>query len=161
MSYAASAIYAAVLIFGHNHAANPRTIDDVVKEHSLPLFAATAVQSQTTRDELWPASADRLITENFRIIETREQARKLSGGVLIYCAEPATSRALGDVILRLHATAQQMSRSSPEAAELLGPPTLSLTSPMKVRLVYLDEHGRVRRSERHDVIELKGSPRAD
>src|SRR5262245_20661308 len=156
MNSVASTIYAAVLIFGHNSAASPRSVDDLLKNHGLPLFAATTVRIQTTRDELWPASADRLITDDFRMIKTRDEALKLSGGVLIYSAEPAASRALDDLILQIHAMAQQLARSSPEAAELLGPPSLPLTSPLRVRLVYLDEHG-VRRSERHEVIELRSA----
>ncbi len=161
MSSVASGIYLLVLLFGRDFAHAPRTIDDVLKKHGVPFYAATTVQIQSTWDEMWPARADRLTTVGFRLIETKEQAQKLSGAVVIYCAEPRTSRGLGDLLLGLHATAEKMARSSPEAWDLLGPPSLPLKSPMKVRLVYLNERGGVRRWERHDVIELKSAQRKD
>jgi hypothetical protein len=158
MSSVATAIYVAILLFGGEFANAPRSIDDVLKNHGLPLYAATSVQIQSTWDETWPARANRLITVGFRLIETEEQARKLSGGIIIYCSEPKSSRGLGDLILGLHATAENMARSSPMAKELLGPPTIPLKAPMKVRLVFLDGRGGVKRTERRDIIELKSSP---
>jgi len=158
MTSVASAVYLAALLFGREFAIAPRSIDDVLKKHGLPLYAATTVQVQSTWDEMWPARADRLTTVGFRLIVTEEQARKLTGGVIIYCSEPRATRGLGDLILGLHATAENMNRSAPMARELLGPPSLPLKAPMKVRLVFLDERGGVKRSERRDIIELKSAP---
>ena len=158
MSSVATTIYVALLLFGREFANAPRLIDDVLKKHGLPIYAAATVQLQSTWDEMWPARADRLTTVGFRLIETQDQARKLTGGVIIYCSEPRTSRGLGDLILGLHATAERMVRSSPMAGELLGPTSIPLKAPMRVRLVFLDGRGGVKRTERRDIIELKSAP---
>ena len=161
MSPIATAVSLLILVLGHESAATPRTIDDVLKDRGLPLFAATDVRIQSTWDEMWPVRANRLVTTGFRTVENNEQMLRCAGEVLIYCAESGESRELGDLILRLHAIAEQMAHSSPQAGELLGPPSLPLKAPMKVALVFVDRQGRVRRLEQHAVIELKSNSRGD
>jgi hypothetical protein len=161
MSPIETAVSMLILVLGHESAATPRTIDEVLKDHGLPLFAATDVRIQSTWDEMWPVRANRLVTTGFRTVESKEQVKRCAGGVLIYCAESGESRELGDLILRLHAIAERMARSSPQAGELLGPPSLPLKAPMKVALVFVDKQGRVQRLERQAVVELKSASRDD
>jgi hypothetical protein len=148
----------------------PRSLDDVFREHQPPLFAAREARVEKTRwtlgDGYWPYRAGRLVTVGFHAIETREQAQKLSGEVLIYCSEPAPMRGSGDLTLRVHGVDANMAQSSqflgregPNGKLLNAAPellvrSLPLSRPIKVTLVFLDENGHVRRAERHEVIEL-------
>jgi hypothetical protein len=154
-------------------ASQPRTVDEILKEHGLPLFAAKDVRLDASRWTLWagfwPARASRLVTTGLRPIETKEQACKLRGEVLIYCSEPEKLRGWGDLFLWLHSVGGEMARATPflgregpgksvlrmgrdSATDVL--PSLPLKNPIKVTLVFLDRRGRVSRTERHDIIEL-------
>jgi hypothetical protein len=155
-------------------AGSPRTVDEVLKEHGLPLFAAKEVRVEGRRWALWagfwPTRAGRLVTAGFRPIKTKQQARKLSGAVLVYCSEPAGVREWGDLMLLAHWVGAEMARATPSLgmegpnAKFLrvGPQlkdlSLPLKNPMKVTLVFVDKRGRVRRTERHDIIELAHAP---
>lgn len=152
----------------------PRTVEDVLKEHSLPLYAAKEVRIEARRwtlwDGFWPTRAGRLVTTGLHPIETREQARKLSGEVFVYCSEPAQLRGQGDLLLWAHHVGARMARATPLLGEE-GPImkfgraaphprtfALPLKNPIKVTLVFVDKDGRVRHSERHDIIELADAP---
>jgi hypothetical protein len=153
---------------------NARTVDQVLKEQGLPLFAAKEARVDDKRWTLWagfwPTRAGRLVTAGFHPIETKEQARKLSGEVLIYCSEPLELRGWGDLALWAYWVGIEMARSNPfrgmegPNAKLLrvGPDpnamSLPLRNPMKVTLVFLDRRGCVRQIERHAIIELATAP---
>jgi hypothetical protein len=102
-------------------------------------------------------------------LKASEQARNLSGALLIYCREPAVLRRWGDLFLWAHSVGAKMTGATPflgkegPNSDLLradpNPETraatyLPLKNPMKVTLVFFDRQRRVYRTERHDVLEL-------
>src|SRR5262245_46074840 len=168
MSPVAAGVYLLCLALSREFAvSNPRTVEEVLKEHGLPLYAANEVRVEakhwTLWAHFWPARAGRLVTTGFHSVETREQARKLQGEVLIYCSEPIPLQAWGDLLLGVHEVGRAMAQATPllgaegpEANFLrVGPKpraiSLPLKNPMKVTLVFLDKEGRVRQVERHDI----------
>lgn len=155
---------------------HPRTVDEILKDPQVQLFAAKEVRVDALRWTLWsgywPTHAGRLATKGFRWLENKKQAKKLSNEVLIYCSEPARWRGWGELTLWAHDLSAKMASATP----LLGhevpnakplrtvadakpwPASLPLTNPMKVTLVFLDRRGRVRRLERRDILELVHAP---
>jgi hypothetical protein len=115
-----------------------------------------------------PTRAGRLVTTGLRPIETEQQARKLTGMVLIYCSEPASLRGWGDLLLAVDYTGTKMARATPflgyegPKANFLqigpdrktGTLALPLKSPLNFTLVHVDRHGRIQRVERRDIIDL-------
>ena len=174
MSPVTAAVYLLCLALSRDFGTStPRTVDEVLNEHGLPLHAAKEVWVEAPRWTLWagfwPTRAGRLVTAGYHPIETKEQARKLSGEVLISCSEPAELRGRGDLLLWAHWVGARMARATPflgregPNARILrmGPdpaskavPFLPLTNPMKLTLVFIDRRGQVYRTERHDIIEL-------
>jgi hypothetical protein len=151
---------------------NPRTVEEVLKEHGPLLFAASEVHVEARRwtrwAGFWPSRAGRLVTTGFHPVETQAQARKLSGNVMIYCSEPPELRGWGGLALWTHWVGAEMARANP-AMGYEGPnrkflrdgpfsqgfsPPLPLKNPMKITLVFVDNDGHVRSTERHDIIEL-------
>ena len=146
---------------------NPQTIDEVLKQHPLPIFAAQEAHIKGMRWKLWtgfwPTQAGRLMTDGYRAITTKEQLQNLKGGVLIYCSEPAPLRAYGDLVLWAGKANDDMARATPllsrgGAFAGLAPILVPFGNPMKVTLVHLDKQGHVLRSERRDIIEMRESP---
>jgi len=175
MSPVTTAVYLLCLALSREFGtSNPRTVDEVLTEHGLPLYAAKEVRVEARRWTLWagfwPTRAGRLVTAEFHLIDTKEQARKLSGEVLVYCSEPAEMRGCGDLLLGAHWLGIKMARAAPSvgnegpnakfSASVLTPRLfpLPLKNPMKVTLVFVDKQGHVRHTERHDIIELAHAP---
>jgi hypothetical protein len=175
MSSVTTAVYLLCLALSREFGvSNPCTVDEVLKEHGLPLFAAKEVRVEARRWTLWagfwPTRAGRLVTAGFHPIETKEQARKLSGEVLVYCSEPAELRGWGDLLLWAHWVGVEMARATPLLGEerpnarflRIGPDpkalSLSLKNPMKVTLVFIDKQGCVRHTTRYDLVELAHAP---
>lgn len=155
----------AVYLFGlavarQSGTAEPHSINDVLKDHGLPLLAAKEAHVDAMCPALWagflPTIAGRLVTTGLHPVYTEEEARKLAGGVLIYCSEPAKLRRWVDLLLRAALLGAEMARATPfmgkEAA------SLPFRYPLNFTLVFLDRHGRVRRVERRDIIELATDP---
>jgi hypothetical protein len=176
MSPVTAAVYLLCLALSRDFGTStPRTVDEVLKEHGLPLHAAKEVWVEAPRWTLWagfwPTRAGRLVTAGYHPIETKEQARKLSGEVLISCSEPAELRGRGDLLLWAHWIGVEMARATPflgnerpKGNVLRDGPTpkafsLPLKNPMKVTLVFVDKTGHVRQTERHDIIELAHASR--
>jgi hypothetical protein len=174
MNAAATAIYLFCLALSREFAVQPRTVDEVLKERGLILFAAKEVRVDKVRWALWagfwPTRAGRLVTTGFHPIETKKQARNLSGEVLVFCSEPAELRGWGDLALWSHWVNAQMARANPfvgyegknsRLSRVAAKPRalpLPLSNPMKVTLMFIDKKRRVQRTERHDVIELAHCP---
>jgi hypothetical protein len=133
----------------------PVTVEHVLKAHGLPLFTAQSARVEAVRPKAATGSCvarmSRLVTKDFRVIYTEEEARQLTDTVLLYCTEPEPRRGWGDLALAAHAVGAQMSRASP----LLGPEVpLPLARPFRITLAFVDRRGRVLRTETHTIIEL-------
>jgi hypothetical protein len=177
MTSVTTAVYLLCLALCRQFAvSNPRTVDEVLKAHGLPLFAASEARVEAVRWQLWagfwPTRASCLVTTAFHPIQTPGQARRLAGAVLLYCSEPVPWRRRGDLLLWAHWVGAEMARATPflgaegpDANVLrarLEPKAvpLPLKNPLKVTLVFVDQQGRVSHTARHDVIELAhASPR--
>ncbi len=170
-----TAVYLLCLAFSREFVSTPHTVEQVLKEPGRQLFAAREARVESRRWTLWagfwPTRAGRLVTVGFHPIETKEQARKLSDEVLIYCSEPAELRGRGNLLLWAYWTLEHMAQATPFLGSE-GPnasylrmrpaplaPSLPLANPIKVTLMLVDRQGRVRHTERDDIIELSpGSP---
>lgn len=146
-----TAVYLVCLALSREFSAgNPRTVDDVLRVHGLPLYAAKEVRVEAPRWTLWagfwPTRASRLVMVGFHPIETKAQARKLSGEVLVYCSEAGKLRKRGDLLLWSSWVGARMARATPflgyegSKANFLraGPRrrafSLPLDNPMKITL---------------------------
>jgi hypothetical protein len=136
------------------------SVDDILKAHGLPLFAAQAAHVEPVGREagsgFWAPRLSRLVTTDFSAIYSEEEARKLAAAVLIYCTEPGKQKGWGDLALAAHAVGRRMALASP----LLGyEGPLPLARPFQITLAHVDRHGRVLRTETHNIVELEHGPR--
>lgn len=142
-------------------ASSPHSVDEMIRDHGLPVFAANDARVENRRWVLWagywPTRAARLVTTGLHPVESKEEAQKLDGGVLFYCSEPAPWRSRGDLLLWTFWVGAKMARAAPYLDQE-GPnarlkqqgavndpgnaPFLPLSNPMKCTLVFLDRRGR-------------------
>jgi hypothetical protein len=134
--------------------APPLTVDDVLKARGLPLFAAQSARVEVVRQNraAGPCGApvSRLVTTDFRVIDSEQEARRLTNAVLIYCTESGERMAWGDLALWA-SVPSRMAQASPQLG-YQGP--LPLASPIRIALAQVDRRGRIWRTETHTVTEL-------
>src|SRR5262245_31523816 len=136
----------------------PAPVEQVLKVHGLPLFAAESARLQAIREN-GAKRTKRLVTTDFRVIYSPQDARRLSDAVLIYCTEPdPRRRAWGDLALAASSVGARMSRASPLLTSAVH---LRLNGPLRVTMAHVDGRGRVRHTETHAIVELThtGPPR--